>query len=300
MTRRYARFFLALAAGLFLAACSISRLAYINAAPLTLWYVGGYIDMSGTQKGWLRERLATTIAWHRQEELPAYRRTIEAAVQKLDGPVSVADVRQFYGDARRYYNRLVEHALPDVADLALTLDAEQARQLERKFAEDNKKYVKDSVRGTADERFEREAKKYIERFEDFTGHLSDAQRAIIVNGLKSQPDMTSERLGDRRFRQGEALALLRAKPDRERVIAGLRRILIETETWRRPEFTQKLRERDERLFQIVATLSATLTPEQRASVKKKLRGYVQDIAVLTASSGTYPEFAERNRGTSPN
>jgi len=276
--------FFAVAAMLLLAACSLSRLAYMNAAPLAAWYVGGYVDMSTAQRGWLREHLAAAIAWHRQEELPAYRHTIEAATQKLDGTVGVADVRQFHADARRYYIRMVDHLLPDVADFALQLDDDQLRQLEHRFAEDNRKYVKESLRGTPEERFERELKRYIERFEDYTGRLSDAQRALIASRLRRQPDITEERLADRRYRQAEAVTLLRNKLPRERVIAGLRRVVLETETFRRPEFLRKLRERDESLFAMVAELSATLTPSQRAHVKGKLNSYVQDIAVLTASS----------------
>jgi Spy/CpxP family protein refolding chaperone len=47
---------------------------------------------------------------------------------------------------------------------------------------------------------------------------------------------------------------------------------------------KKMRERDERMFEAVSELSATLTPEQRASVQRKMRGYVKDISSITASN----------------
>ena len=281
--KRCVNFILLIAAALVLAACSISRLAYMNAPPLALWYVGGYVDMSDVQKNALREKLTQAIAWHRRNELPEYQHAIESLIAKSGTRVAVEDVRSTYALARAYYHRALDHLLPDFADVILTLDEKQLEQIDRKFADDNKKLVKESVKGPADERRAKLAKKYIEQFEEWTGKLSQSQREIIASGVQPIPDLTDERLGDRRYRQLEAITLARSKPPREKLVAELRRLLIDTESWRRPEYTKKLRERDERIFEIVSELSATLTPEQRDSLQRKMRGYVKDISSIIAS-----------------
>jgi hypothetical protein len=277
------RRFLLLAAVLLVAACSVSRLAYLNAPPLILWYVGGYVDMTDTQKAFLRDRLTRAISWHRQAELPNYQRTIEGLIRRIDGKMSREDVGTTYGELRDYYHRSVEHLLPDFAEFLLMIDASQVTHIEGKFADDNKKMVKESVQGTPDERRTRRAKRFIEQFEEWTGPLSVPQRQIIINRASLLADNTEERVGDRRYRQAEILQIVRTKPRREVAIATLRKLFIEPESWRRPEYTRMLRDRDENLIEAVAELSATLTPDQRSSVQRKLGGYSKDISSITAT-----------------
>jgi hypothetical protein len=104
-----------------------------------------------------------------------------------------------------------------------------------------------------------------------------------VGAVARMPDVTEERLGDRRYRQIEVLNLVRSRVPREKMVSELKRLFIDTETWRRPEYVKKMRERDERVFEAVSQLSATLTAEQRASVQRKMRGYVKDISSIIAS-----------------
>ena len=277
------RVLMLLSAALVVTACSVSRLAYMNAPPLAMWYLGGYVSMNDTQKTFVKERLTRAIDWHRHAELPKYQREIEQLIRKVDMRVSVEDARATYAHARDYYHQSVEHLLPDMAEFLLTLDNEQVAQIEKKLADDNKKLVKESTQGSTDERRAKRAKKYVEQFEDWTGTLSPTQRELIINNARVLPDLTEERLGDRRYRQTEIVNLVRTKPPRDEVVKQLRRLLIDTESWRRPEYTKKLRDRDERVVEIVSELSSTLTPEQRASVQKKMRGYVKDISSIVAS-----------------
>jgi hypothetical protein len=279
------------AAGVLLAACSFSRLiysnvtiAYNNATPVVAWMVDDYVDLSDAQKTWLRERLARTLDWHRTRELPEYRRFFAGISRQIEDNISVEEARNAHRDIRAYYHRLLQQMLPDMAELLLQLDAEQIAQLERKFASENRKIVKESLEGTPDERRARRVKRYIEQLQTWTGRLTAAQRELIASRVKSMPEFIDERLGERSFRQGGFLELARAKPTREVAIAGLQRLLVDTESWRRTEYQQKLRERDEQLFEMIAALSATLSADQRANLQDRVRGFMRDITELTASN----------------
>jgi len=280
---RYRNFVLLAAAALVLAACAVSRIAYLNAPPLALWYIGGYVDMTEAQKSWVRDHLARAMDWHREKELPEYQRAIERLIVKAQARISVADARTTYDQARDYYHRAIEHLLPDIAEFVVMLDESQVARIEKKFSDDNRKLVRESLKGTPEDRREKRAKKYVEQFEDWTGKLSAEQREIVLNHALTLPDLTEERLGDRRYRQTEIIRLIKAEPARDKLVAELRRLLIDTDSWRRREYTRKLRERDDQIIEIVSELSATLTPEQRASVQRKMRGYVRDISSLIAS-----------------
>ena len=97
------------------------------------------------------------------------------------------------------------------------------------------------------------------------------------------PDLVEDRLADRKVRQGEILALIRARPPREEMVAGLRALVLESQQWRRPEYLQKIAEREQRFFEMIARLSASLSPEQRSHLQGRIRGFVRDITTLSAS-----------------
>jgi 3-methyladenine DNA glycosylase AlkC len=250
---------------------------------MATWMVDEYVDLDGQQKDWVRGRLTRVMQWHRAHELPQYRKFLEHVLEESSEPFTVAEIADAYGDLREHYHRMVEHLLPDVADFFLQLDPEQVAQMEKKFTDDNRKFVRESVKGTPDDRVRRRAEKFVNHLDSWLGHVSDAQRDLVEQRFRQIPDFVEERLADRRFRQAETLALVRSKPDKAAMIAGLRRLLIDTESWRRPEFQRQMRERDQRMFELVAAVSTTLTPDQRHHLQDRIRRYLKDISQLTTS-----------------
>lgn len=282
--RRAGRYLVIVAAALALAACSLTRVAYNNATPVVTWMVDDYFDLQDAQKDFVRARLARALAWHRESELPEYRKFLLDVIARTQGPVTPDDAKWAHATMRSYYHRAVERLLPDMAEFIERLDAEQAATLGKRFEEENVKAAKERMKGAPDERRERRAKRFAEYVEDWTGNLDAAQRELIATRYAAMPEVTDEWLADRRFRQAETLSLLRAKGPRDQTIAGLRRLLIESEGWRDPQYAVKLKERDRLLFELVAALSVTLSPEQRKHIHKRLRGYLEDVSFLMAAS----------------
>ncbi len=281
LLRRLAAFAaIALLAG----ACSLQRVAYNNASPALAWYLDDYVDLNDGQRDWLRERVGRLIAWHRASELPAYQRFVQETVLRTAERIDEEDARWVYRGLRTYYYRLLERVLPESADFLLQLDAAQLAQLERTFAQNQAKAIKDSVTGSPAERREKRVKRFVDQVEGWTGRLSAPQRELVGARVRAMSDTTDDWLADRRYRQLETLALARAKPPREELIAGLKRLYVEPGTWRRPDYVERMREREEQVFSMVAALDATLTPAQRQKLAQRLRGYAADIAYLMAAS----------------
>lgn len=275
-------------------ACSnaaLTRLAYNNAAfaygnlgPMLTWMVDEYVDIDGSREDWVRARIERVVAWHRAEELPRFRAFFESVLAKSEAPFRVDDIASHQREVRASYYRVLEQVIPDTAEFLLGLGPEEVAQIERKFAEDNRKYTKESIRGTPEERLERRVTRFIGHVESWVGSLDGAQRALVIERYRNLPDYSGELMGERRYRQTEMLALLRTKPSRARMEAGLRHIFVETDSWRSPEYAQKLRERDLRMHTMVADLSATFTEPQRNALKKRIRGFLRDISNLTAGA----------------
>jgi Spy/CpxP family protein refolding chaperone len=289
-----ARLFLAAAAVATLAACSsatLTRLAYSNASfaysnfgGMVAWTVDDYVDLTNAQEDWLRERLGRAMDWHRAEELPRFRRFFEDALAKSAAPFTAEDIAGKHAEIRAGYFRVMEQLVPDTAEFLGAIDTAQVAQMERKFAEENARFVRESVRGTPDERRERRVRRFINHLEAWVGPLDGEQRAIVEAHYRESRDFSEEFLGERRFRQAEMLALARARPPRAEMQAQLKRLFVEVEKWRRPEFSRAMRERDEKAFAMLAQLSGTLTPKQRAALQSRIRGFLQDIASLTTAS----------------
>lgn len=279
-----------LVAALLLSACgALTKMAYSNAAfaynqlpPMLTWMVDGYVDMSGEQKEWMRDRVARMMDWHRTHELPEYRMFLERVLAETTEPFTVEEIAGAYRDLRKHYHATVEHVLPDAADFLLRLDAAQVAQMEEKFADDNRKFVKESLKGTPDDRRERRVKQFVGHLDGWLGSVSDAQKELVERAYAEIPDLVEERLADRKVRHSETLKLIRSKPTREQMIAGLHRLLVDSDSWRRPEYLKKLADRDQRFFALLSKVSATLSPEQRTQLQGRIRSYMKDIRKLTA------------------
>jgi hypothetical protein len=292
MTKRTLNIAILLAAALIAAACTFTQLAYSNiglaynnAAPMLAWMVSDYVDMSDDQKEFVRERFSRAFAWHRTRELPEYHRFFEKVLAQARDNITVDEAAIDHAELRRYYHRSVERLLPDMADFLLQLDSLQAKQMQRRFDKDNRKMVGDATEGETLERLEKRVDRFIVHLEQFIGDVSDSQREMVRAYLAKQPENVDERLADRRYRQSRILAMVQTKPPREDVVSELRRLFIDTQAWRNPDYQQKLRDRDSALFELIARISASLTPPQREAFQRRIHGFIRDISEITASRG---------------
>ena len=291
---RLLRVVVALLAAAALASCSsatMTRLAYSNAAlaysnfgPALAWTVDDYVDMNDAQEAWVKERATRLMQWHRKEELPRARRILEGMLAKADGAFSTEELAVLQADARGFYLRFMGRLAPDMAEFLATTDAGQLGRIENKLAKDNREFLKESVHGTPEERRRRRMHRFLTHLEAWTGPLDDAQLEIVKAAYRDTPDFTPDMLGERRYRQGEVLALVRARTPRAEMEAQLKRLFVDVEDWRRPEYREAVRARDAKMQEAVAAISATLTPKQRASVRSRIEGLIRDIDKVTSAS----------------
>lgn len=278
---------LVLAAALALAGCT--RIAYMNAAlayrnaeSLLAWTVDDYVDLGPEQEEWLDARLADHLAWHRANEMPRYRQFLIAAGERLLARPAEQDVAALYDEVHAHYVRSVEHVIPDIAEFLLRLDAAQVAQMEKRFAEANRKLVKESAHGTPEERRAEAVKRAIGHLEQWTGRLTLEQRAVVAVRRGAFPDMLEDRLADRRYRQAEFVALARSR-DRARMASELHRLLVDTDAWRRPIYRDKLAHAQRLTFRMIAELAATLTPAQRRHLQERVDDYAEEMARIIAA-----------------
>lgn len=267
-------------AALLAAGCSMARIAYNNAASLASWYVEDYVDLDDAQRERLQARFAAVLAWHRATELPAYSRVLDEAAARVAGPVSGEDVMRLYDQGGAFARRVGEYALDDVADLLLTLQPDQIDQIERKFAKDNRKFEKDRMPGSGDQRARQRMEGHVKGFESWLGSVTEEQRRYIEQAAAGAPLSDELRLADRRRLQGAFIALLRAKPPKPEFKERLRAVMIHPEDGRAPEYRDAVERWRRHTPATIAWVLNRATPRQREFLQRKLRGYSNDIAAL--------------------
>ncbi len=274
---RALRLLAAMGAAALLAGCSGAlRIAYDNADAFARWKANSYLHLSGADSEELDERIDAFHAWHRAVALPAYARIAEDAARRVAAGLSQADLVWGYDSFVARGEQGLRAAAEQIAPLLDRVGAEQLRHIERGFAEDNRRFEKDYLRGSEEDRRKRRVRRTVERLEDWLGRLSDAQRARVEQYAERVPAIDELRNADRRRLQAGFLEIVRAGKARERLPAFAAGWL----KGRDPAYAAAS-EAFRREFQsLVLDLDRSLSPEQRARAVARLRGYAADFLAL--------------------
>ena len=271
---------LALAAAWLLGGCSAVRFAYDNADTYLYYRSTQYLDVHGEVADDLRARIDSFLAWHRGQALPEYARIAEEAAARVGKGLSREDLVWGYDSIVAHAREGLRAAAERIAPLLDRLTPEQVSRLEEGFAEDNRKFAREHLRGTEQERRKRRARRVEERLEDWVGNLSQAQVERIMRFSERAPLADELRDRDRRRLQAEVLDLVR----RRQAKARLAERLVEWRRGRDPRYADARKATQAELFSLLLDLERTLTAEQRSRAQANLRRYAGDFAALASRS----------------
>ena len=267
-----------------LSGCSALRLAYDNADTYLRWRAGNYLDLRGEDADELDDRVQDLLAWHRVQVLPKYARLADDAARRFARGLSRQDLVWGYDSTMAQARESLRAAAERVAPLLDRLTPEQIVHLEQRFAEDNRKFARENLRGSEQERRQRRSKRTEERLEDWVGRLSASQLERIGQYSNRAPLLDDLRDRDRRRLQREVLEMLRAREAQKRLpeLAGNWQkgrgsaFVAANEAWR------------QQLYAMALDIDQMLSPEQRARAVAQLRRYAHDMRVLAARPAAHP------------
>ena len=174
-------FFIALVLAL-LQGCSPTRIAYNNVDLLLRWQANYYFDFQGEQTDELDRSLAAFLAWHRAKALPQYARLGEEAAARMLRGVRREDLEWGYDAVRAQIREALVAAAAEAAGPLDKLSPEQIGHLEARLADENRKFAKEWVQGTMEERHKRRVTRNLERLEEWYGTLSEAGISCRCHG----------------------------------------------------------------------------------------------------------------------
>lgn len=249
--------------------CSVTRLAYDNADVFLRWQANHYLDLQGEQAEEFDRRLAAFLAWHRAAALPQYARLGAQAAGRLERGVKRADLEWGYDAVRAQIREALGRAAAEAGGLLDALSAEQIAHLERRLEEDNRKFAKERMQGTLEERHQKRVKRNVERLEEWFGALSEPQLARVERYSERAPFGANLQDQDRRRRQAEFLEMLRAREARQKLAQWAQ----DWEAGRAPGYTKASHATRDEYMSLLLDLDHTLSAEQREHAARRLKRY---------------------------
>lgn len=263
-----------------LAGCSAMRLAYENADTFVRWRASSYLDLQGEAADDLNDRIDAFHAWHRANALPQYAALAREAAARAERGISPDDIVWGYDSFMAQARESLREAARRIAPLLDRLTPGQVAHMEERFAEDNRKFARENMKGSDKERRRLRFRRAQERLEDWVGPLSDDQAERVRRFADETPLFDELRLADRKRLQAEFLAIVRAHE-------ATRRLADAATSWQRgrdPAYAAASDAFRAGYFALLADLDKTLSADQRRHFVARLRGFAEDFDALVAAA----------------
>jgi hypothetical protein len=275
---------LALAAAALLTACTALRLAYDNADTYLLFRAKSYLDLDAKGSDELDERIDEFFAWHRRTALPQYARLSEEAAKRVAHGLSREDLVWGYDSLVAHARQSLRFAAERVAPLLDRMTPQQVAHMEKRFAEDNRKFAREYLRGSEAERRKRRARRLEERLEDWVGNLSRVQAEKVKQFSERTPLYDELRARDRQRMQAEFVDMIRKREAQKRLPDWI----ANWERGRDPAHLAASERFRQEYLGLLLELDKTLAPEQRSRAAANFRRYAEDFRVLARRAPAEP------------
>jgi hypothetical protein len=274
-----------LSLSLLLAACGgATRLAYESGDAWVLVLTDRYLDLEGEQWRLARAAIRHFHAWHRRTELPRYAALLQSTAGRVERGLTRADVEWAIQNLRIRYAMLVAAAVRESAPLLHVLEADNIAALERRFAAEDRKRIRETLSGDVAKRERARVLHIVKRVEEWTGPLSGAQHEVVRRFVRATADRPRQAHEHRSRKQRELVALLLRDVGsaKEAGPEQLRSFLVGWEAERR----NAQREYDARFVELILQLDRTLTASQRTHAIGRLGRYAEDCRQLSRGNSS--------------
>lgn len=272
---------LALALAWLACGCTALRLAYDHADTWVMYRANSYLDLNGKDSEELAARIDEFFAWHRRNALPQYARIADDAAKRVAKGLSREDVVWGYDSLVAHARQSLHVAAERIAPLLDRLTPQQVAHMQKQFADDNRKFAREYLRGNEAERRKRRAQRLEERLEDWVGNLSPGQLDKVKQFSADAPLYDELRDRDRKRMQAELVELVRRREAQKR----LPEWAANWERGRDPAHLAASERYRQAYAGLLLELDRTLTAEQRSRAEGNLRRYAEDFRILARRAG---------------
>lgn len=267
-----------------LAGCGAS-LVYGRLDTLVGFYLEGLVTLDRGQQRQLEAILRANLDWHRRAELVRYDAELQGLARAVADGTTRAELAAVADRAETYWRDIWIQASPGYTRLALTLGDAQVEELIASLARRDEREWRDYVAQSPAERRAKREKAVRRNVERFTGTLSAAQRDLVRRYAAIDRPFKPLWYQNRRAWREALAATLRARADTPEFAGRMLQLIARPDDLWTPDYRRVIEENREDFIALLASLDATLTPGQRASVQEELLSLAEEVRNLARRPG---------------
>lgn len=284
MLRAASRWLATLAIAFGLAGCGLG-LVYPRLDTVVGFYIEGLVTLDPAQATMLKRTLAGNLEWHRESELERYAAFLREMADSIGDGAPRDDWLSAARRTEEYWRDIFEQAAPGYTSLAATFTNAQVEELLANLERQDEEAWREFEDRTPSRRQSRREKSLRRAVERFTGALSPGQRALVREHVAVSPSFMVEWRENRRVWR-DALADALAIRSRGAEFESRMFVLVARpdDLWT-PRYRAAFESRRDSLADLFAALDATLTPGQRAAVRRELLALADEVQGLAGGRG---------------
>ncbi|MFC5552109.1 DUF6279 family lipoprotein [Massilia aerilata] len=269
-----------------LSACSTIRFTYNHGDTLLYWWLNAYLDLDSDQSDWVKKDIDNLFQWHRTTQLRDYAGMLSKMQRQMgDGSVTQEELLSDYRDIKARTELLAFKALPQLADLAMSIKPDQIAQMEQKFAKNNDKFRKEFMSGSIEDQHKARFKKAMSQFELWFGSFSRDQETALRRASDARPLDNDVWLQERQLRQKKIVALLRRvhdqKLNKDQTMSAIHDLLRDMfDRMEAPERKAFFDAYVDNTSKFILTAIKLTNAEQKQHAQKRMQGWIDDFNTL--------------------
>jgi hypothetical protein len=260
----------------------------------------GLVRVGYGQAPQVRQAIAQWFDWHRREELPRYADALTRLQRELPGEATPAQVCRWFDELALWRDSAWDAALPLLAPVALSLDADQLERMRTELREADDKLRREILPDNAADRLQGQVQRTAQRAQRLYGRLDTAQREWLNRQLTQAPLNPEAWWAERQRRQDDLLRTLAglqerqpSEPQAQTALQGLYRRAVHASAAGGSGHPQA------RQCELIAGLHNRTTPAQRATAVQRVRGWEADLRALADTARPAGERQAQAPAASP-
>ena len=252
-----------------LAACTAS-FTYNRLDWLIPWYVDGYVDLDREQRRLLRQQLAPSLEWHREEELARY----IALLDRIEADLADADANPDADMIRSWVDEVLEAAVRverSMMSVALefggSISDEQMREFVGSLREQQREYEDEFLERSDAEYADDTYGNLTDFLERFMGRLSPGQQAALRQASDRLQRFDAPWLEERRKWLETLEPMLQRQPGWQEAVMQAHAGRLDNRT---PEYRAALEHNLGLITAAVAEVIAQMTERQHRKTRDEL------------------------------
>ena len=247
-------------------------------------YLERYVELTKAQKKALRQRMQTSLEWHRRTQLPAYTVWFQGVKHDIQHGITQPQVEQHGLQLLVFWRALMVRFSEDMAVLLPQLDAKQREELFTSFADKNAEYHVDYIQLSHKQLRKNYIKRTEDNFDGWLGSVTKQQKQLIVASADDIQYIARDVLKTRLRWQMQLREILRYHKDTATTQAALQKLFVQPETLRSERYKQQLIHNAKIITQLIADVANQLTDKQKKHLFKRIDKYIKLFKDLTEES----------------